>query len=359
MSIKVGIAGLRRGRSFVNVFNSRDDCQIAAVCDLNAERAEAAGKELNAVAFSDFDKFCEHDLDAIVVATPLPAHAECSIKAMEAGKHVLCEVPAVRTLEEAEQLARTVERTGKKYMFAENMNYFPVVRMMDEFAKEGKLGKLIYAEGEYIHDCRSIMADRDDGLGGGVSGNRNWRAALPPILYCTHDLGTILMIMEDRIVSASGRSTGCNVAPELGAIDMEVGIFHTAKGAVVKMLCGFSIERHPSFHFISLYGTSGSIEMDRYNGMNNMKAYFKGEHQRLTDISVDFDRYKLPSDAQSGGHGVSEYYMVDDFVRCILDDTKPVIDVYEGLDYTAPGICANLSAQRGGELVEVPDFRPK
>ena len=99
--------------------------------------------------------------------------------------------------------------------------------------------------------------------------------------------------------------------------------------------------------------------MDRYNEMNNMKAYFKGEHKSLTDIPVDFDRYKLPPGVQSGGHGVSEYYMVNDFVRCIIDDTKPAIDVYEGLDYTAPGICANLSAQRGGEQVEVPDFRPK
>ena len=357
MSLKIGIAGLRRGLSFVNVFNSHDDCRLVAVCDLDLGRAEETGKRLDAVAFSNYDEFCEYDLDAIVVATPWPVHTECSIKAMVAGKHVLCEVPAVGTLEEAEQLTSTVEQTGKKYMFAENVNYYPAVRMMDEFAKEGKLGKLIYAEGEYIHDCRSMMKDRDDGLGGGINGKTNWRAALPPILYCTHDLGPILMIMQDRIVSASGRSTGCNVAPELGAIDMQVGIFHTAKGAVVKILCGFSIARQPSFHFISLYGTSGSIEMDRYNHGNNMKAYFKGEHQNLTDIPVDFDRYKLPSGAQSGGHGVSEYYMVNDFVRCILDDTKPAIDVYEGLDYSLPGICANISAQQDGKLVEVPDFR--
>ena len=62
---------------------------------------------------------------------------------------------------------------------------------------------------------------------------------------------------------------------------------------------------------------------------------------------------------KAGGHGTSEYFMVDDFVRCILDDTKPAIDVYEGLDYTAPGICAHLSAEQGGKAVEVPDFRPK
>ena len=359
MSLRIGIAGLRRGLSHANVFNSRDDCSVVAVCDMNSERAEASAKNYNAESYTDYNEFCQHEMDAIVVATPLPTHAECSVKAMEAGKHVLCEVPAVCTLEEAEQLARIVERTGKKYMFAENMNYFPVVRMMDKFVQEGKLGKLIYAEGEYIHDCRGIMMNRDDGIGGGIGDKPTWRASLPPIHYCTHDLGPILMIMKDRIVTASGLNTGSNILSELGTIDMEVGIFHTAKGAVIKMLCGFSVERKPAFHFISFYGTSGSIEMDRYNGMNNLKAYFKNgpNFNTLKDIPVDFERYKLPPGAKSGGHGVSEYYMVDDFVRSILDDTKPAIDVYEGLDYTVPGLCAHISAQRGGEPVEVPNFR--
>ena len=49
--------------------------------------------------------------------------------------------------------------------------------------------------------------------------------------------------------------------------------------------------------------------------------------------------------------------MCNDFVRCILDDTKPAIDVYEGLDMTLPGICAHLSAQQGGSAVGVPDPR--
>jgi hypothetical protein len=49
--------------------------------------------------------------------------------------------------------------------------------------------------------------------------------------------------------------------------------------------------------------------------------------------------------------------MVDDFVRSILDDTKPRFDVCDGLDFTLPGICAHLSAERGGEAVAVPDPR--
>jgi hypothetical protein len=129
---------------------------------------------------------------------------------------------------------------------------------------------------------------------------------------------------------------------------------------VIKILCGFAIEREPAFHYRSFYGTSGSIETDRYNEGNNLKAYFRDDpdSNTLRDIPVDFERFRLPPGAKSGGHGVTEYYMVDDFVRSIFDDTKPAIDVYEGLDYTVPGLCAHISAQRGGEPVEVADFRP-
>ena len=93
--------------------------------------------------------------------------------------------------------------------------------------------------------------------------------------------------------------------------------------------------------------------------MNNLKAYFKDDpdFKSLQDVPVQEALDKLPPGARSGGHGASEYYMIEDFLRSILDDAKPAIDVYDGLDYTVPGICAQVSSERGGELVEVPNFR--
>ena len=59
----------------------------------------------------------------------------------------------------------------------------------------------------------------------------------------------------------------------------------------------------------------------------------------------------------SNAHGTAEYRIADGFIRSILDDTKPPIDVYEAMDYTAPGICAHLSSERKGEIVPVPNYR--
>jgi predicted dehydrogenase len=363
MSLRIGIAGLRRGRSFVAVFQNMPHCEVVAACDPNLERAESLQQQCPSVeaVYTDYATFCQHNLDAVVVATPAPTHAHCSIQALRAGKHVLCEVPAVYTLEEGFAVVRAVEETGLKFMFAENVNFFAFVDTYKQIIDEGKLGKIIYAEGEYIHDCRTLMVGHDDGLGGGVGGKPTWRAAMHPIQYCTHDLGPLLWLMEDRIVRAVGMSTGCNVAPELGAPDMEVGIFMTAKGAVVKQLCGFSVAREPSHHFFSLYGTKGSLESDRYGGLMNHKLYSEEIKNlpRMMDLPIGINATKAPAEALAGGHGTSEYFMVEGFVRCIQENSKPPIDVYEGLDYTFPGICAVQSMLSGNQPVEVPDPRER
>jgi predicted dehydrogenase len=355
--LRVGVAGLHRGSGFVGLFRARGDACVAAVCDRNADVREHFAQDLGVPAYPEFDELCAAEVDAVVVATPPSVHAEHTLKALAAGKHVLCEVPAVYTVEEAEQVVKAVKASGRTFMFAENMCYFSFIRTMHELVKDGRLGELTYGEGEYIHDLRT-MVNTPDGLGGGVDGKPSWRAALPPIHYCTHDLGPILMMMEDRVVTACGFHTGSRIAPELGSIDMEAGLFHTAKGNVVKILCGFTVER-PGFHYISLYGTRGSIETDRYNPFSNLKAYLRDVHglTGLIDLPVSLSDPQAPAHATAGGHGTSEYYMVDDFVRAVTEGAKPRFDVHDAMDYTLPGICAHLSAERGGEAVAVPDPR--
>ncbi|MCD6359993.1 MAG: Gfo/Idh/MocA family oxidoreductase [Armatimonadetes bacterium] len=362
MSLRIGVAGLGRGMGFVRVFSHHAECELAAVCDVQPGRAAKVAEEFEVpMAFEDYSELCRADIDAIVVATPLPIHVPCAVEAMEHGKHVLSEVPAANDLDQAEQLARAVEQSGLKYMFAENMCYYAYMETYDNLVKRGDIGKPIYVEAEYIHDCRSLMHDRFDGITPGSESGLTWRASLPPIHYCTHDLGPALDILDTRVTTACGMHTGSNVAPELGAIDMEVGIFQTECGAVIKILAGFSIARHPAMHWMVIYGTEGYIEGPR-GGRPGPHHMWTENIPNITgpiEIPAGASHTNAPPEATLGGHGTSEYFMCNDFVRCILDDTAPAIDVYRGLDYTVPGICAHISAENGGEPVEVPDYRQR
>ncbi len=360
MALRVGVAGLRRGMGFVRVFAHHRECELAAVCDVEPGRAAQVADEMNVpIHFDDYSELCRADIDAIVVATPAPVHVPHALEALAEGKHVLSEVPAAWDLQQAEQLARGVERSGLKYMFAENMCYFAYIQTYEQIVHRGEIGRPIYAEGEYVHDCRHLMHDRYDGVTPGSESGATWRAALPPIHYCTHDLGPILEIMDTRCVSAVGMHTGSNVLPEYDVIDAEVGLFKTESGAVVKILCAFSIVRHPSMHWMVVYGTEGYLEGPRFGGEHMLYSERTVNLSGPVKLPLSASHVGAPPEATAGGHGTSEYFMCNDFVRCIIDDTEPAIDVYRALDYTVPGICAHLSAENGGEPVEVPDFRPR
>ena len=357
--MRIGILGVgsssivssKRGRSFIRLFQALPQTEVVAVCDLLEDGLAEVGRDFGIKKlYTDYSEMLEQDLDAVVVSSPAPVHAEHSIAALRSGKHVLCEVPACYDIAECRKVVDAVRESGKKYMLAENYCYFAYVETWKEMIRAGRIGRPFYAEGEYVHDCRFLMVESD--------GRKTWRASMPPIHYVTHSLSPLIQMMEARCVSAVGMHTGCNVAPEIGAIDMEVGLFRMSNGAVVKQLCGFSVVREPSFIFLSIYGTKGVLEGKRYDG-DEVKGYFEDvpNLHGMVKFPLDDRHTKVPAEASLGGHGTSEYFMLKDFIDCILNDTKPRIDVYDAMDFTAPGLCAHISAENGSRPVDVPDFR--
>jgi len=342
---KVGVVGLRRGLSLLRMFAVQKDVRVVAGCDVNENQLARVEKEFEK-GYTDYDEFLGHDMDIVVVATPMPFHVKHSVAALESGRHVMCEVIIANSMDECESLVKAVEKSKKKYMLAENCCYWYFVEKWRELVADGKIGNPIYAEAEYVHDTRSLMRDSE--------GNLTWRARRPPIHYCTHSMGPLLSIMDDRCISAVGMDTGVNVAPDLGAIDMEVGLFRTEKGRVIKILRGAAIEREPAFHYYSIYGTEGCLETAR--GKDQTFGHFKGSGG-MSELPYKRNHPGAPDAAAGGGHGTCEYFMVKAFVDSIVNDTKPPIDVYTGLDFSLPGFCAHISAQQGGKVVDIPDFR--
>lgn len=350
--LRVGVAGLRRGKGFVGVLAAHPGAELIAVADLDSQVCGRVAGEFDVPRrCADFDDLLRQELDAIVIATPAPLHADQSIAALEAGLDVLCEVPAVWNLEEARALVHAVENSVGSYMLAENVNYLDRTVAWKQFIDDGHLGAIFYAEAEYVHDCGPLFTDAD--------GKPTWRASMPPIHYCTHSLGPLLAWTGDRCVSASGLHTGSRVRPDLGTIDMEVGILQTAAGSVFKLLCGFSVVSEPARHWYCVYGTQGMLESGR-SADSPDRGYIAARHEQTTGPAADVvpaARRQLPPNAVGGGHGHSEWFLVDDWLSALLAGTPPPIDVYAGLDMTLPGICAHLSAQQGGQPVDILDPR--
>lgn len=357
---KVGIVGLRRGQGFVSVFAAHPRVQVTALCDTDPSSLLALGTAFDlptTALHSDYGSFLKADTDIVIVATPIRLHAQHTIGALEAGKHVLCEQTAAYTLRECAQIVEAVKSSGLTYMMAENYCYFHYIRQWQELTRAGKLGQIFHAEAEYVHEIEDLLWDPH-------KREYQWRHERPPIWYCAHCLGPLLTLMNDRIVQACGTQAGFHKHPEqshhLGYLDMEVGLFRTEKGAVIKILRSQVAPRYPHLVYYSLYGTRGYVENGRTDADHGY-LWIEGEtpdnehgHRQAQAIPCPITDPNAPAEALHGGHGTSEYYMIRDFLDAIEQGVRPPIDVMRAMDFTIPGIIAHESAMADGNWRPVP-----
>jgi predicted dehydrogenase len=362
MKLRVGVSGLGRGASFVQKLSSLEQCEVVAVCDPNP-KALAAFAALQ--TFTDYDEFlAKSALDVVACIGPGPTHCPQALAALNAGVHVISETPCVYSADEAAQIVAAVERTGLKYMLSEDYIFMGWCQRLKELVSAGVLGEIVYAEGEYTHDCRGIFFQDADGrfishdewLRQGQPG-LSWRAThLPPLTYCSHTLGPILHLLDDRCVSVVGLSTGHLSFPGTPIVDLESCLCKTTRGAVIRLTNGFGVA-HPFGYWLSLVGSKGSLRLRAMdwplghpdaNGKSwpRMDLYIEGE-------TPSWREEVLPGYDRADG---SDWmvHLLSGFMDAVINDTKPPLDVYESMAVTLPGVLGHESGMRGGEMLEVP-----
>lgn len=349
---KIGLVGIGRGMAYGRVFANNPKTEVVAICDTNETSLEKAGKDFNledSSLFPKYDDFINMDFDIAIIGTPIPYHADQVIKALKSNKHVLSEVTAADTLEGCEQIVDAVKSSKAKYMLAENCNYMHFIRQWKEMIDADKIGKILYAEAEYVHRIRNLTLSPD-------TKEAKWRAKRAPIHYCTHSLGPILYIMDDYIVRCTCMGKDVNIIPNvgIGAIDLQIALFETSKGVIIKVLRSGVLSRMPALCHYELYGTKGFLENGLEGYDNEGYSYFEDHDKRSKPIVCSSVDPNAPEEASVGGHGTSEYYLVQDFLQAIEDDMNPPIDVVRAMDMTVPGIIAHEAAMKGNVWLDVP-----
>lgn len=151
--LRIGILGAARiaPRALIEPSEPIDSVAITHIAARDRARAEAFAAEHDIPNIADDYEAVIHADDVDVVYNPLPMslHAEWSIKALRAGKHVLCEKPFASNAAEAEEMVRVAEETGQILGEAFHYFYHPMFkRIMDEVAS-GRIGTLVRAEGHF------------------------------------------------------------------------------------------------------------------------------------------------------------------------------------------------------------------
>jgi predicted dehydrogenase len=144
----VGCGGIAGGKHLPAIAKL-EDVEITAFCDIIADRAKKANQDYaggKGKVFTDYHELLKEDLDAVFVLTPNNKHAEVSIKALEAGKNVLCEKPMAKTYAEAQAMIKARDKSGKLLTIGYQNRYRPDSLYLKAECEAGGLGDIYFAK---------------------------------------------------------------------------------------------------------------------------------------------------------------------------------------------------------------------
>ncbi len=356
--IRVGILGIGRGQSFIQNANAHTHMKLVALCDRWETRLKEVGKRHGVPAvYTDYDRFLEHDMDAVILANYFHEHAPFAIKALQAGKHVLSETMANATLAEGVALCRAVEKSKRIYMFSENVPYTIFNQELARLYRNNEIGRVTYAEGEYNHPASP------DELCRCGPGMRHWRNWIPSTYYLTHALGPLMYITDTMPVAVNALAIA---APELSAGSVRrndpgsVILCRMDNGAVFRI---FGLWLPGQSYWFRLHGTRGAMETTRgpgFFGPEQIRIWHE-EWNRPPDQPLE--RTVVPEWpqhaelARGAGHGGCDFWMNYHFAEAIRSGRPPFLDVYRGVAMSSTGIMAWRSALANGCPITIPDFR--
>jgi predicted dehydrogenase len=150
--VRVGVVGLGYwGPNLARNFDRYAGAELAWICDTSDEaRMRWAPSFRDARATGAVDELLDDpELDAVVIATHVPSHAELAVRALEAGKHAFVEKPLARSVAEAEQVVEAARAAGRVLMVGHLLEYHPGVERLRELVGSGELG-----EPRYIYSQR-------------------------------------------------------------------------------------------------------------------------------------------------------------------------------------------------------------
>ena len=342
--VKVGLVGYGLCE-FAAEFGFQDhpNVEVVAVSDLFPDRcAKLAERARCNKKYPSLEEMVKDDsIEAIYIATDPPNHAKHAILALNHGKHVAVAVPAIfGSLEEADELYNAVKRSGKKYMMFETSCFREDLYAMKQIYNAGGFGKVLYSEGEYIHYLDKPLPSY-----------KGWRDGAPPMFYLTHATAYYVGVTGGYFteVSCYGEKSNRNDLTKGGknkynnSYATQAGMFKCDNGSFSRMMFSRDIAGLGA-EVGKIRGELGSYERGKgYGGLRKSQL-------------PNTKRPPLPPGMRPGGHGGSHGHLTEEFIRAILEDRQPLVNIAQALNMSIPGIIGHQSCLKGGETLQIPHY---
>lgn len=394
--VRVGFIGLgMRGPSAVERFTHLDGVEIKAICDLHPERVEKSQAILKKAGLPEaatytgseeaWKELCDRpDIDLVYIATDWARHAPMMIYAMQKGKHVACEVPAVTSLQEAWDVVNTAERTQRHCMMLENCVYDFFELTTLNMAQQGLFGEVLSAKGAYIHNLEPFWKYYEG----------NWRLKFNQEhrgdVYATHGLGPACWVLNihrgDRMEYLTSMDVPATSLPRFMKQKMGVEnpvvkngemtqtLIKTALGKTIYIEHNVTSYR-PYDRMYQVIGTDGFANKYPVEGYalrpteQNLKAVPNHEDLKSHDFVSEATKTELMNKYQHpiqkeiaekakkvGGHGGMDFIMDYRLIYCLRNGLPLDMDVYDLAEWSTMGELTRLSLEHQSAPVAMPDF---
>jgi D-xylose 1-dehydrogenase (NADP+, D-xylono-1,5-lactone-forming) len=319
-TLRWGLLGTARiTRSIIPALRAAAGHELAAVASRSAEKAEAHAKQWQIPrAIASYEAMlADPDIDVVYIPLPNHLHAEWTIRAAEAGKHVLCEKPIALTVDEVDRIAAAATRAGVVVSEAFMYRHHPQTMMLKQLVGEGAIGELRYIRGSFTFTLNRPGDVRFDLTYGGGS---LWDVGCYPV-----SLARVLAGMQPREVFGHAQNG------PTGIDEMFAGQLIFTDKLQAQFDCGFAA---PFRTEAELVGTTGSIRVTRpfKPGASETLVLSRGD---------DFEQIAIDN---AGELYVGE---VEDMGKAILEGTPSRVTLADSRDNTAVLVALYESARLG------------
>ena len=195
-TLNVAMVGLGFGAEFIPIYQAHPNTHVLAICRRNEDALREAGEQFGIDRrYTSYEQvLAVPDVDYVHMNSPISDHAWMSLKALDAGKHVMCTVPMATTIDECRQIVDKVRQTGLRYMMAETVVYSREFLFIKQMYDQGELGKIQHLAASHPQD---------------MDGWPEYWQRMIPMHYATHVVSPCLGLVDGlaEYVSCFGSGT--------------------------------------------------------------------------------------------------------------------------------------------------------
>ena len=344
MTIRVGIIGCGKIAQVRHIpeYVANPHAEIRGFYDLNTKRAQELAEKYGGKAYDSYEALlADPDIDAVSVCAANHVHAEISIAALKAGKHVLCEKPMAISLEECEAMVQAAKDSGKYLMIGQNQRLAKAHSKARELIASGAIGKVL--------TFRTIFGHGGPETWSIDPGSNVWffdrsKAAMGALADLgIHKTDMIQYVLGAKIVKTQAVLTTLDKRDATGSLigvdDNAICIFEMDNGAIGTMTASwtyYSAEDNTTV----IYGTKGELRLYDHPQYSVRQINRDG-----TRIDYQIDQIQTNDNQTASG-------IIDLFVESLVENKEPEISG-ENVPHAMKAVFASIESSATGRAVEV------